>query len=247
MSIPAAFDERVEAILAVIYLIFNEGYLAHGGDSDPVRIDLVVEAIRLTRVIRGLMPDRPEVGGLLALELFNLARMRTRIGHDGELVLLENQDRSLWDLPVIHEANDVLYESMRQMQPGPYQVQALIASHHSNAQTAAETDWPSITRLYRQLSEMTPSPVITLNHAVAVAMADGAPAGLALLDRLPSLEHYHLFHSARAELLVRSGRPEEALDAFATARSLTDNTAERRHLDRRIVQITATDAESSSG
>jgi RNA polymerase sigma-70 factor (ECF subfamily) len=220
-----------------LYLVFNEGYLTRGERDGVVRVDLVDEALRLTRTVRDLLPDRSEVEGLLALELFHAARLVTRVDGTGELVLLEDQDRTRWDLTRIREANAVLHSAMRRGDPGPYQVQAVIAGHHANARTAADTDWSAIAGLYGQLLHMTGSPVVALNHAVAVAMADGPDVGLVLLDGLTGLDDYHLYHSARAELLVRAGRPDEARAAFIAARGLAVNPAEQRHLDRRTSDL----------
>jgi len=222
-------------LLGVLYLIFNEGYLTRGEHDGLVRVDLVDEAVRLTQLVAQLVPANPEVEGLLALELFHKARMAARSDRAGDLILLEQQDRSQWDLATIQQANAVLATAMQRMAPGPYQMQAVIAGRHANARTAADTDWPLIAALYGQLVQMTPSPVVQLNHAVAIAMADGPLAGLAMLDRLTGLESYHLFHAARGELLLRANRPAEAAAAFAKARELTANPAEQRHLDNRIV------------
>ncbi len=234
LTMPSNLGERLGALLGVLYLVFNEGYLSRSNGDDAVRVDLVDESLRLTRVVDRLLPGDAEVEGLLALELFNTARLATRTDHAGDLVLLEHQDRSRWDLAVIEEANSVLRRAMARMTPGPYQVQALIAGHHANARTAADTDWPKIAQLYGQLTHMTDSPVIRLNHAAAIAVADGPHAGLALLVDLRELDGYHLFHATRGELLLRAGRPRAAATAFETARSLTDNPAERRHLERRL-------------
>lgn len=235
LGIPADLDERIDAVLGVLYLVFNEGYLSRSGSgsSGVVRVDLVDEAVRLTEVLASLVDERPEVLGLLALERFHRARLATRTDAEGELVLLEHQDRSRWDLAEINAANALLQRAMQQMQPGPYQLQAVIAAYHANARTAADTDWPAIAAVYRQLVAITGSPVVRINHAVAVAMADGPHAGLALLDGLDGVDDYYLFHAARGELLCRSGRAAEASDAFTRARSLTDNPAEQRHLERR--------------
>lgn len=237
LSVPVDLDTRVDAVLGVLYLVFNEGYLSRGDRDGVVRVDLVDEALRLTHVVRDLLPERAEVAGLLALELFHAARLATRVDGRGDLVLLEDQDRTRWDLTRIREANAVLHAALRRQDPGPYQVQAIIAGHHANARVAADTDWPAIAALYGQLLAMTSSPVVALNHAVAVAMADGPQTGLALLDTLVDLDGYHLYHSARAELLLRAGRPEDARKSFATARALAENPAERRHLDRRAGTI----------
>ena len=241
LSIPADLDERVDALLAVLYLVFNEGYLSRGTDA-ATRVDLVDESIRLVRQAQELLPDTPEVLGLLALELFHRARMSTRTDALGELVLLEDQDRSAWDLDQITEGNAVLRDAMVQLKPGPYQVQAIIASHHANARTAPDTDWAAIAGLYGQLEQMTHNPVVALNRAVAVAMADGPRAGLVLLDDLHGLEEYYLLHSTRGELLLRAGEP--AREAFERALALVTNPAERRHLLRRLAGLDKLDHRS---
>ena len=233
LVIPAALTERVGTVLRVLYLVFNEGYLSRGPVESGIRVDLVDEAVRLTGLMVDLAPADPEVKGLLALELFHRARIGTRIDHAGELILLEDQDRSRWNLVEINQANRVLDDAVRSRRPGPFQLQAMIAGHHANARTAAETDWPAIVTAYRHLIQADPSPVVRLNHAVAVAMADGPDQGLALLDEITGLEHYHLFHAARGELLLRAGRAAEAVEGFAVARTLTSNPFEQRHLDRR--------------
>jgi RNA polymerase sigma-70 factor, ECF subfamily len=234
LSIPEQITDRIDAVLHTLYLIFNEGYLSRSNQPGVTRIDLADEAIRLTSVLDTLIPETAEVEGLLALELFNRSRMDARIDSVGELVLLEDQDRTAWDLATIERGNAVLAAAMARMQPGAYQLQAIVAAHHANARTAADTDWPTIASLYRQLCGMTASPVVALNHAVAVAMADGPQAGLALLDQLQGLEEYHLYHAARGELLYRSGNRAGVSDAFQTALSLTENPAEQRHLARRV-------------
>jgi RNA polymerase sigma-70 factor (ECF subfamily) len=231
LTIPADLDERVGALLAVLYLVFNEGYLSRGGSDNATRVDLADEAIRLTRLAVALLPQNSEAEGLLALELFHRARHATRT-HGVELVLLEQQDRTAWDLEAIGEANALLATAMRRMRPGIYQLQALIAAQHANARTAADTDWPAIAGHYAQLVQMTSNPVVALNRAVAVAMADGPLAGLALLDGLVGLEEYHLFHSTRGELQLRAGLP--ARESFEQALRLASNAAERRHLERRL-------------
>jgi RNA polymerase sigma-70 factor (ECF subfamily) len=235
LTIPSAVEHRIEAVLTVIYLIFNEGYLSRG-DGPPLRVDLVDEAVRLTRTVLALLPGRAEVAGLLALELFASARTSARL-LDDELVLLEDQDRESWDRRAIEAANVVLAGALARFDPGPFQVQALIASIHANAPSAAETDWARVVALYGQLSAMTGSPIVALNRAVAVSMADGPAAGLAILDRISGLDGYHLLWAARGELLARSGRHVEAVEALRRARSLTVNAAERRHLERRITRM----------
>jgi RNA polymerase sigma-70 factor, ECF subfamily len=237
LSIPANLDERVDAVLGVLYLIFNEGYLTRGDRDGVVRVDLVDQAIRLTAVLNELLPGQPEVEGLLALEMFNQARLSTRTDDHGELVLLDQQDRSRWDLAIIEQANAILANALARMTPGPFQVQALIAGRHANARTAPDTDWPIIAGLYGQLVHMTDSPVVRLNHAVAVAMADGPHAGLALLNTLDTLNAYHLFHATRGELLLRANDRPGAAEAFRRARVLAANPAEVRHLDRRIQDV----------
>ncbi|MDX2024755.1 RNA polymerase sigma factor [Microcella sp.] len=234
LTIPANLDERVDALLRVLYLIFNEGYLSRGA-AHVTRVDLMLEAIRLTRQVVDEVPASAEAEGLLALELYHHARSGTRVDGLGELVLLEHQDRTGWNLDVITEANARLHSAMTRMVPGPYQVQAIIAGHHANARTAADTDWSAIAELYAQLGRMAPNPVVELNRAVAIAMADGPLAGLAVLDRLTGLDDYHLFHATRGELLARAGRPAAA--SFERARELASNEAERRHLARRAADV----------
>ena len=238
LTIPANLDERLDALLRVLYLIFNEGYLSRGAEH-VTRVDLITEAIRLTRQVVDELPSSAEAEGLLALELYHHARSGTRVDGLGELVLLDHQDRTGWNLDEISEANARLHSAMARMAPGPYQVQAIIAGHHANARTAADTDWAAIAELYAQLGRMAPNPVIELNRAVAIAMADGPLAGLAALDRLTGLDDYHLFHATRGELLARAGRPAAA--SFERARELTSNAAERRHLDRRAAETAAAD------
>ena len=241
LSLPAELSERLDAVLGVLYLIFNEGYLSRGAGEESVRTDLVDEAIRLSLLIDTLVPGEPEVQGLIALELFHRARSAARIDRSGDLILLEDQDRSQWDLRIIEQGNMFLHRALTRMQPGPYQVQAAIAAQHANARTADDTDWPTIVALYQQLSAMTGSPVVALNHAVAVGMADGPKAGLALIDGVTGVEDYHLLHAARAELSGRAGDVTAAADAYRRAIELTDNPAEQRHLRRRL------DALGSSG
>lgn len=234
LSIPENLDERIDAVLGVLYLIFNEGYLSRSATSEPIRVDLMAESIRLTRVVRGLAPDHAEVAGLLALQLFAQARVGSRIDTAGDIVLLDQQDRALWDRSVIAEAMAVLMDAMAAMRPGPFQVQAAIAAHHARATTADATDWTTIVALYDQLFVMAPSPVVALNRAVAVAMADGPGVGLQVLDTIEGLDGYHLFHAARAELLLRLGDRRGAAEAFAQAHTRAQAPAERRHLERRL-------------
>jgi RNA polymerase sigma-70 factor (ECF subfamily) len=237
LSMPASLDERIAAVLGVLYLVFNEGYLSRGAGEDLVRVDLAEEATRLTALVAELLPEHPEVEGLLALELYHRARMATRTDASGDLVLLEDQDRSRWDLPMIERANAVLHAAMSRGPAGRYVVQAIIAGYHANARAAADTDWPAIAVAYRYLMQLDASPVVALNHAVAVAMADGPLAGLALLAQIEGLEGYHLFHAARGELLVRAGDAAAAAAALDRAAGLTSNAAERRHLARRRAAI----------
>lgn len=237
LAMPAALDDRIAALLGVLYLIFNEGYLSRGDRGDLVRVDLAEEAIRLTSLIDTLVPGRAEIEGLLALQLYHRARLSTRTDDVGELLLLEQQDRSRWDLPMIERANGLVRQAIERLQPGPYQLQALIAGYHANARTAADTDWPTIAALYKQLSAIAPSPVVALNHAVAVAIADGPHAGLALLDCISGLDDYHLYHAAQAELLARAGDASRASASFERASELAQNPVERRHLQRRAAAI----------
>ncbi|PZF81253.1 RNA polymerase sigma factor [Jiangella anatolica] len=237
LRVPARLEERVGALLSVLLLIFNEGYLSRGGHADAVRVDLADAAIGLTERTLRLLPGHPEVEGLLALQLYHRARMSGRLDAAGDLVLLERQDRTAWDGALIARANTLLARALDRNVPGPCQVQAFIASLHANAPTAADTDWPAIAHAYTRLAELAPSPVVTLNRAVAIAMADGPRAGLAVLDGAGGLERYHLWHAARAELLARAGEPERAREGFERALRLTSNPAEQRHLRGRIREL----------
>ncbi len=237
LSIPDQLTDRLGAVLSVLYLIFNEGYLSHDDSGDPIRPDLVDESIRLTRLVSELAGTEAEPFGLLALQLFHRSRHATRVDALGDLVLLDDQDRTQWDGDDIAVANNVLQQAMTMMQPGPYQVQAIIAAHHANAVVAADTDWPAIATLYGQLSAMSGSPVVRLNHAVAVAMSDGPLAGLKMLDAITELDHYHLLWATRGELCRRAARSAEAREAFATALGLAPSGAERRHLERRLASL----------
>jgi len=234
LTIPASLDSRVDAVLTVLYLIYNEGYLSRS--SSGARVDLVDEAIRLTSALASLVPSNAEVLGLLALELYGRSRTASRFAGN-ELVLLEDQDRTTWDAAEIIRANSALTAALTLDVPGPFQLQAWIASHHANARTAADTDWPAIASAYAQLAALTPSPIVTLNRAVAIAMADGAPAGLALLDTIMGLDEYHLYWAARGELLARSGDRDAAAPAFRRALALATNAAEQRHLERRLAAL----------
>jgi RNA polymerase sigma-70 factor (ECF subfamily) len=219
---------RLAAVLAVVYLIFNEGYTASSGPA-LARADLCAEAIRLGRLLAQLMPDEPEVTGLLALMLLTESRRTARTGPDGALVLLADQDRSRWDRALIAEGQALVRRCLRRDQPGPYQVQAAINAVHSDAPTAAATDWSQILRLYDQLLAVAPSPVAALNRTVAVAEVQGPAAALALVEDL-ALTRYYLFHAIRADLLSRLGRPADAAAAYDAAIALTGNAAERAHL-----------------
>jgi RNA polymerase sigma-70 factor (ECF subfamily) len=222
---------RLRSVLAVVYLIFNEGYAASSGDR-LVREDLCAEAVRLGRLLAELMPDEPEVMGLLALMLLLSSRRATRTTPDGELVLLADQDRRRWDRDLIAEGQAIVRRCLRRNQPGPYQLQAAINAVHSDAPAAAVTDWRQILVLYDQLLALTPSPVVALNRAVAVAEVEGPDAALSLVDGL-DLEGYHLFHAIRADLLRRLGRHAEAAEAYQAAIARSGNAAERAFLERR--------------
>jgi RNA polymerase sigma-70 factor (ECF subfamily) len=231
--------ERLDSVLAVLYLIFNEGYEASAGDS-LVRRELCAEAVRLGRVLAELMPDEGEALGLLALLLLHDARREARVGPAGELVLLEDQDRSRWDRAKIGEGVRLLDQAIRRSPPGPYRLQACIAALHAVAPTAAATDWRRILLLYDQLMEVTPSPVVALNRAVAVAMVDGPAAGLALMDELAAsgdLDGYHLLHAGRADLLRRLGRGPEAATAYRRALDLATNPVEQAFLTHRLAEV----------
>jgi RNA polymerase sigma-70 factor (ECF subfamily) len=219
--------------------VFNEGYGASAGDR-LVRRELSSEAIRLARVLVALMPDEPEVLGLLALMLLHDARREARTGGDGQLVLLEEQDRTRWDRARIDEGRALLDRAMRMRRVGVYQLQAAIAALHDDAAAPDETDWPQIAALYRVLGEMTPSPVVELNRAVAVAMADGPAAGLVIVERLVAagqLDAYPYLHAARADLLRRLDRRADAVAAYRRALELTANEPERAFLERRITEL----------
>jgi RNA polymerase sigma-70 factor (ECF subfamily) len=232
----AELPDRLRPVLAVVYLIFNEGHTASAGD-ELVRQDLCAEAIRLARLLAALMPDEPEVLGLLALLLLTESRRAARTAADGSLVLLADQDRSLWDRVLIAEGQDLVRACLRRNQPGPYQIQAAINAVHSDAATAADTDWGQILQLYDQLLAVSPTPVVALNRAVAVAEVHGPALALAAIESL-DLDTYHLFHALRADLLRRLGRSEDAAQAYEAALALVGNAAERRFLEERRATVT---------
>jgi RNA polymerase sigma-70 factor (ECF subfamily) len=232
----AELPGRLRAVLAVVYLIFNEGYTASSGDR-LVREDLCAEAIRLGRLLAELVPDEPEVMGLLALMLLVESRRVTRTTPDGDLVVLADQDRGLWDRDLIAEGQAIVRRCLARSRPGPYQIQAAINAVHSDAPAAAVTDWRQILQLYDQLLSLAPSPVVALNRAVAVAEVDGPDVALALVDGL-DLGGYHLFHAIRADLLRRLGRDSEAALAYEAAIGRTENAAERDFLQRSRQSLT---------
>jgi len=231
--------ERLDAVLAVIYLVFNEGYTATYGDA-LVRTDLCAEAIRLGRLVKVLIaPPSAEATGLLALMLLHDSRREARLDQNGDLVILDEQDRSRWDRRQIAEALPLAAEALGDA-PGPYAIQAAIAAMHCRAARAEDTDWPQILRLYDVLERLQPSPIVSLNRAVAVAMAHGPRPALAIMDKLAAsggLDKYHLLHSARADLLRRAGFSAEAADAYARALALVSNNSERRFLERRLRDV----------
>jgi len=233
--------ERLDGVLAVLYLIFNEGYAATEADS-LVRAELCEEAIRLARLLVELMPQEPEVLGLVALMILHHSRRDARLSASGEFVLLEEQDRSRWDRPAIDEAMGLLGRTLAMRRPGPYQIQAAIAAVHAEASRPEDTNWLQITALYDELALLAPSPVVELNRAVAVAMADGPAVGLALVERIAAsgaLETYPWLHSTRADLLRRLGRFEEAARSYARAMELITNPVDRAFLDRRLAEVTS--------
>lgn len=242
---PRLLPRRMNAVLAIIYLIFNEGYAASGGDG-LIRRELCREAIRLGRILTRLLDDDPalsqeaEALGLLALMVLHDSRRRARVGPQGELVVLEEQDRSRWNQEQIQEGLRILERALRLGRPGPYQVQAAISALHAQAARPEETDWAQIAALYDHLQDLNPSPVVELNRAVAVAMSEGPMRGLALLEELqhePKMEGYYLFHAARADLLRRAGWLEDAADAYQVAIELTENEVERAYLQRRLGEV----------
>ncbi len=242
--VPAAEDlpARVSGVLAVLYLVFNEGYLATGPDTDPVRRELTEEAIRLTRLIRALLPEDGEVAGLLALMLLTEARRTARVSASGELVSLDEQDRGSWDAVLVAEGHRLVRErlvaSAAGTPPGRYQILAAINAVHTSARDARDTDWSQIVALYDHLGRLDPSPIIALNRAIAVAELDGPEVALAAVDRLQDrLAGYHAFHATRADLLRRLGRSENSRAAYDSAIELAGNTAEIAYLTRRRDQL----------
>jgi RNA polymerase sigma-70 factor (ECF subfamily) len=242
--VPSADDlpARVSGVLAVLFLVFNEGYLASGPDTDPVRHDLTVEAIRLTRLIRALLPEDGEVAALLALMLLTEARRTARISANGELVALDEQDRGTWDAELIAEGHRLVRERLAAaaagVAPGRYQILAAINAVHTSARDSRDTDWSQILALYDQLLRLDPSPIIALNRAIAVAELDGPEVALAILDRLAdALTGYHAYHATRADLLRRLGRTQQSRAAYERAIDLAGNTAETAYLTRRRDQL----------
>jgi RNA polymerase sigma-70 factor, ECF subfamily len=236
---PADLPERLDSVRAAVYLIFNEGYSATTGDR-LIRADLCAEAIRLGRLLCGLLPHEPENQGLLALMLLQDSRRTARSSAAGDLITLEQQDRSLWDTESIAEGLERVESALSAKAVGPYQLQAAIAAVHAQAPAAEATDWPQIVGLYRVLERLEPTSVVRLNLAVSVAMAEGARQGLAIIDSIADLDNYHLFHSARAELLRRLGRNAEAAAEYCNAISLATNQVEIAFLTRRLETVAPT-------
>ncbi len=239
--VPAAEDlpARIAGVLAVLYLVFNEGYLATGPGTDPVRHDLTAEAIRLTRLIRALLPEDGEVAGLLALMLLTEARRTARVSARGELVTLDEQDRGAWDAALIAEGHQLVRERLAAaVAPGRYQILAAINAVHTSARDIRDTDWSQIVALYNQLARVDPSPIVALNRAIAVAELDGPEVALAAVDRLAdALADYHAYYATRADLLRRLGRSRDARAAYDRAIELAGNTAESAYLTRRRDQL----------
>jgi RNA polymerase sigma-70 factor (ECF subfamily) len=236
---PELLPERLDGVLRVLYLVFNEGYAASSGDS-LIRRELCAEAIRLARVVVGLLPDEPEARGLLALMLLHDARRDARVGTGGELILLDDQDRARWDAARIVEGQALVERALGERKPGPYQLQAAIAALHDEAATPADTDWVQIAALYAELQRIAPSPVVELNLAAAVAMADGPAVGLAMMDGIAAsgeLDSYPYLHAGRADLLRRLEQWSEAEAAYGRALELTTNRPERDFLEARLEEV----------
>jgi RNA polymerase sigma-70 factor (ECF subfamily) len=236
---PDAFVERLASVLAVIYFVFNEGYVASTG-SNLLRPALCAEAIRLGRLLHDLLPEQAEAAGLLALMLLHESRREARTDADGALVVLEEQVRSSWNQALIAEATAILDGALLRRRPGPYQIQAAIAALHAHAPTAGETDWPQISALYGALLRHLPTPVVELNAAIALAMSTSIDDGLKWIDRIErsgALDQYHLLHAAKGDLLRRSGRMQDARAHYLRARDLAKNRGERCHLERRILEL----------
>ncbi|MFC3500315.1 RNA polymerase sigma factor [Micromonospora krabiensis] len=233
----ADLPDRLPTVLAVVYLIFTEGHTASSGDT-LARDDLRAEAVRLGRLLAELMPDEPEVRGLLALMLLVESRRPARTGSDGTPVRLAEQDRTLWDRALVAEGQDLVRWCLRRNRPGPYQLQAAVNAVHSDAATAVDTDWSQILALYDHLTALTPTPVVALHRAVAVAEVHGPATALSLVDDLPGLDRHHVLHAVRADLLRRLGRADEAAAAYRRAAALTDNAAERHFLHSRAAVVT---------
>jgi RNA polymerase sigma-70 factor, ECF subfamily len=228
----AELPDRLRPVLAVVYLVFNEGYVTSGGDR-ALRDDLTAEAIRLGRLLTELMPDEPEVAGLLALMLLTESRRRARVTDDGALLRLAEQDRTLWDSSLVAEGQAIVRRCLRRNSPGPYQLQAAIAAVHSDADSVESTDWSQVLALYDHLYALAPTPVVALNRAIAVAEVDGPAAALEIVESL-DLGSYHLWHATRGDLLERLGRTSEATTAYVTAMAGTGNAAEQALLARRV-------------
>lgn len=250
---PERLPERLASVMTVIYLIFNEGYSATAG-SALIRHELCQEAIRLARILSQLMPDEPEITGLLALMLLQDSRRETRVDAAGNLVTMEEQDRSHWDRAEIEEGTQFVEGALRRHRVGPYQLQAGIAAVHANAASSADTDWHEIAALYAELAAISPSPVVALNYAVTIAMSEGLEAGLARVDALGAseladggkLREYHLYHAARADLLRRLERNSDAAAAYREALRLATNDVERNYLTRRLVEVSSVRGDMST-